>query len=57
MGTYKYYLRNDPTKESVGSCYAFSRLNAAKTFAFKKHLTLKDFLRIWAVTEKNPKNK
>lgn len=54
---YKYYLRNDPAKESIGSCYTYSRLNAAKFFAFKKRLTLKNFLEIWAVEEKNPRKK
>ena len=44
-----FYSRIDSTKEPISKTYCFTRLQAAKYFANKKQLTLKDFLKIYGV--------
>jgi hypothetical protein len=44
-----YYSRNDKNKELVSKSVNTSRLQAAKTFAERKQLDLKTFLKLYAV--------
>ncbi len=50
MKKYQFYSKFDSSKESYGCVISFSRLNAAKVFAQKKRLPLKEFLRIFEVS-------
>ena len=50
MKKYRFYSRKDSLKESYGCVISFSRLDAAKVFAEKKRLPLKEFLRIFEVS-------
>lgn len=47
---YYFYSRNDQSQEAVMSAYTFGRLKAAKYFAERKQLDLKQFLSIFAVS-------
>jgi hypothetical protein len=49
-----YYIRHDKTKEPLDKVMTTSRLKAAKLFADKKQLPLKDFLKLFAIEKKNP---
>jgi len=42
-----YYAYNRTHMEKIDSCVAFSRLSAAKIFAEKKRISLKDWLKIY----------
>jgi hypothetical protein len=46
---YGYYSRVDKNKEIISKTLSFSRLQAAKFFALRKRLTLKEFLSIYKV--------
>jgi hypothetical protein len=50
MKKYVFYSRRDSEKESYGYVISFSRLQAARSFAERKRLSLKDFLRIYEVS-------
>ena len=49
-----YYIKNDQNKEPLGKVVSISRLKAAQTFAERKQLPLKDFLKLFSVEKKNP---
>jgi hypothetical protein len=51
MNKYSFYYRNDSTKEAVGTIEACCRLNAARLFAERKQLPLKDFLKLFAISK------
>jgi hypothetical protein len=44
-----FYNRTDETQEIINRTVSTSRLNAAKHFADRKQLPLKEFLKIFAV--------
>jgi hypothetical protein len=44
-----YYIRNDKHQEIINRTVGLSRLQAAKTFAERKQLPLKTFLKLYAV--------
>ncbi len=44
-----YYSRVDTKQEIIDRKFSLSRLNAAKDFAERKRLALKEFLKIYAV--------
>ena len=46
---FKFYNRNDKNKETIGCVVTTSRLQAAKLFAERKQLPLKEFLKIFGV--------
>jgi len=50
MKKYEFYSRRDSEKESYGYAISFSRLQAARSFAERKRLSLKDFLGIYEVS-------
>lgn len=52
VGTYYYYSKNDPSAEAVSKVFTTGRLAAAKHFASRKQLPLKNFLQIWTVNKK-----
>jgi hypothetical protein len=47
---FKFYNRNDRSQETIGRVLTTSRLQAAKLFAERKQLPLKEFLKIFGVT-------
>ena len=47
---FKFYSRNDRNQETIGRTVTTSRLQAAKLFAERKQLSLKEFLKIFGVT-------
>ena len=48
-----YYIRQDESKEILGkSHFTRSRLEATKEFAKQKQLSLREFLKIWAIGKK-----
>jgi hypothetical protein len=47
---FKFYNRNDRSQETIGRAVTTSRLQAAKMFAERKQLPLKEFLKIFGVT-------
>lgn len=47
---YSFYSRNDQSQESISSTLASGRLAAAKYFAARKRLSLKQFLNIYAIS-------
>jgi len=47
---FKFYNRNDKDQETIGRAVATSRLQAAKLFAERKCLPLKEFLKVFGVT-------
>ena len=53
MSSCFYYIRQDESKEILGkSHFTRSRLEAAKEFAKQKQLSLREFLKIWAIGKK-----
>jgi hypothetical protein len=46
---FKFYSRRDKDQETIGRVIASSRLQAAKIFAERKQLPLKEFLKIFGV--------
>lgn len=48
---YSFCYRNQYTGEVIDSVYAVSRLSAAKFFAARKQLTLKEFLKIFTISK------
>jgi len=46
---YGFYNKQDSTKETISRTVDVSRLSAAKYFAMRKQLPLKEFLKIFAV--------
>lgn len=55
MGTYTYFSKMDPSKETLGKANNVTRLEAARYFATRKLLSLKQFLTIYSVS-KHDKN-
>ena len=47
---FKFYSRNDKDQEKIGRVVTTSRLQAAKLFAERKQLPLKEFLKVFSVT-------
>ncbi len=47
---FKFYSRNDKSQETIGRVVTTTRLQAAKIFAERKHLPLKEFLKVFGVT-------
>ena len=47
---FKFYSRNDKNQETIGRIITSSRLQAAKIFAERKQLPLKQFLKVFGVT-------
>ena len=50
MNKYYFYSKNDATQEPIMSIRAFSRLEAAKSFAQVKQMNLKLFLSVFSVS-------
>jgi len=46
---FAFYYRNDKNQETIGRTMSTSRLNAAKYFAERKQLPLKQFLKVFGV--------
>jgi hypothetical protein len=46
---FAFYSRNDRNQETISRIMSTSRLNAAKIFAERKQLPLKEFLKIFGV--------
>lgn len=46
---FKFYNRNDKNQEIIGRVVTTSRLQAAKLFAGRKQLPLKEFLKVFGV--------
>jgi DNA-binding XRE family transcriptional regulator len=44
-----FYNKRDKTQETIGRTVGLSRLEAAKYFAERKQLSLKEFLKIFGV--------
>lgn len=44
-----YYSKNDKTQEIISKTVNFSRLQAAKSFAERKQLDLRNFLKLYSV--------
>jgi hypothetical protein len=51
MKSYGFYSRSDINQEIVAKTKAMSRLKAAEYFAKKKAMSLKSFLKIYAITK------
>jgi hypothetical protein len=51
MTKYYFYSRNDKSQEPIMSTRAWSRLDAAKSFATVKQMDLKTFLGIYSVSK------
>ena len=49
MNRYYFHSRIDITQEPIAKCITYTRLKAAKVFAGRKQLSLKEFLKIYAV--------
>ena len=47
---FKFYSKINKDQETIGRTVATSRLQAAKLFAERKQLSLKEFLKIFGVT-------
>jgi hypothetical protein len=47
---FKFYSRSDKDQETIGRVVTTSRLQAAKLFAERKQLPLKEFLKVFSVT-------
>jgi hypothetical protein len=47
---FKFYSRKDKDQETIGRVVTSSRLQAARLFAERKQLPLKEFLKIFGVT-------
>ncbi len=48
---YYFYSRADPKQEPVSKIVAISRMSAAKYFASRKRLSLRQFLTIYGVSK------
>ena len=46
---FKFYNRNDKNQETIGRVVTTSRLQAARLFAERKCLPLKEFLKVFGV--------
>ena len=46
---YGFYFKNDKDQEIIGKTVDLSRLSAAKHFAKRKNLPLKEFLKVFGV--------
>ena len=46
---FAFYYRNDKNQETISRTVSTSRLNAAKYFAARKQLDLKEFLKVFGV--------
>lgn len=46
---FAFYSRNDRNQETINRTVSTSRLNAAKYFAERKQLPLKEFLKVFGV--------
>ena len=51
MTKYYFYSRNDKSQEPIMNIRAWSRLEAAKSFAAVKQMNLKTFLSVFAVSK------
>lgn len=51
MVKYYFYARNDQSQEAIDSVRAFSRIQAAKYFAKRKQMNLKQFLLLFGVSK------
>ncbi len=51
MKTFGFYRKDDDKKETLSKSLAISRLQAAKFFAARKGLQLKQFLAIYTITK------
>lgn len=51
MKLYGFYSRTDKSQEIISKTVATSRLRAAEYFAKKKAMSLKSFLKIYAITK------
>jgi len=49
MAVYHMIIRDDPTRETISTTVALSRLRAAEYFAKRKGLPLRKFLQIFKV--------
>jgi hypothetical protein len=47
---FKFYSRIDKDQETIGRVVTTSRLQAARLFAERKQLPLKEFLKVFSVT-------
>jgi hypothetical protein len=47
---FKFYNKNDKNQETIGRVVTSSRLQAARLFAERKQLPLKEFLKVFSVT-------
>ena len=47
---FKFYSKIDKDQETIGRTVTTSRLQAAKLFAERKQLSLKEFLKVFSVT-------
>jgi len=50
MKKYYFYSKSDTTQEPIMSIRAWSRLEAAKSFAQIKQMNLKTFLKVFSVS-------
>jgi hypothetical protein len=46
---FEFYHRNDKTREAISRTISVSRLQAAKHFAERKQLSLKEFLKLFGI--------
>lgn len=51
FNTYTYCSKIDKTKETLGKTHTTGRLLAAKYFAQRKDLPLKEFLKLYSVSK------
>jgi len=51
MKKYYFYSKNDKTQEPIMNARAWSRLEAAKSFAQVKQMNLKTFLSVFSVSK------
>ena len=49
MDKYKYYLKSDKQKESVGTVKAYGLEDAIRKAAIKKHLSINNFKRLFNI--------
>ena len=51
MKRFSFFVKKDKTEEAISSTEASGRLEAAKIFAARKKLPLKQFLRIFSISK------
>tara|TARA_R100000908_G_C3746790_1_gene141981 strand:+ start:40 stop:195 length:156 start_codon:yes stop_codon:yes gene_type:complete len=51
MAKYFFYSKNDQKQEPISIIYSSSRLKAAKLFAKRKKMELKQFLSIFSISK------